>query len=120
MENISLLNDDNNRLLLNKIKILKRLNVFFLVLTVLALIYEMTIFSFYNWVIDVFIIIQIIFALTNVGFLLSHEDTQAFWLNKRQYFIYTPFAIMMIVTIVQLGIVGNLLFNVLENNPNKD
>ena len=89
-------------------------------LSVLALIYELTIFSFYNWFIDAFICVQVLFAISNLGFLISHEDTQAFWLQKRRYFIYTPFCIMLIITIVQLALVGSQLLSEDDDNSATD
>lgn len=54
---VTLLQDESNRKLMNRIKILKGLNVAFIIISVLALIYEVSVFSFYLWFLDAFIVV---------------------------------------------------------------
>ncbi|CDW77901.1 UNKNOWN [Stylonychia lemnae] len=118
MEQVALLADEQNRKDIKKINSLKTINIVFLVLSVLALIYELTVFSYYLWYMDVLIGVQVVFAVSNLGFIISHEDTQQFWLTYRKYFIYGPFVVMVIVTIVLLGLVAYQLFQSDEFDKN--
>ena len=70
----SLLNEEQ-RAEVKSLRNLKTINIVFLILSVLALIYEISLFSFENWFINVFLFLQVIFTMSNLGFLISHEDS---------------------------------------------
>ena len=100
---------DEQKALLSKVTWLKRLNVVFILLSVIALIFEVTIFSFENWFVDTFLTIEVIYITMNLGFILLHEDAQAWWVRLRIIIVFIPFAVIVALTIVQLCLINKLL-----------
>ena len=109
--NMSFVRIDNKNKDKRKVNILKYLNIVFLMLAFLALIYEMAVFSFCNWFTDVFLCAQIIFLTSNLCFLALHPDLQLPWLRYKIVTIYIPFGLEVISSIVEMALFNSVLYD---------
>ncbi len=65
---------DEQKGMLRKVICLRYTNIAFMLLAVVALVFEVIIFSFESWVVDSFLIVETVFITMNLGFILLHED----------------------------------------------
>ena len=102
-----------------KLKYYKLANIISLIMAILALIYEISLFSFQNWFTDVYLFLQVSYLTCNLGFLSLNMDSQGSWLKYRVCTIYVPFVLITVCSIVELSVFGTALYKSIEEDIDK-